>query len=39
MDPEIINVVVEGKKIEVPAKFAEVSEYMHGLLSLGFDED
>lgn len=36
---ETINVIVEGEKIQVPVKFAEVSEYMRGLQALGFEED
>ena len=36
---EAINVVVSGEKMQISAKFAEVSEYMRGLQALGFQDE
>lgn len=33
---EKVKVLVSGEKIEIPSKFAQVSEYMRGLQALGF---
>ena len=33
------TVVVEGNKMNLPLKFREVSSYINGMMSLGFEED